>query len=70
MYRKHDESLKSQLKDYNIDPFEDSSAICINTSQEINFSVVEGLLQASELDNEKYLNFVKERLVEREKSTF
>ena len=70
MYRKHDESLKSQLKDYNIDPFEDSSAICINTGQEINFSVVEGLLQASELVNEKYLNFVKERLVEREKSTF
>ena len=28
------------------------------------------LPQASELPNEKYLNFVKERLVEREKSIF
>ena len=70
MHQKHAENLKSQLTDYNVDSFEDSSAICISTGQEIDFSVLQGLLQVSELGNEKYLNFVKERLVEGEKSIF
>ena len=39
-----------------------------HTGQGINLSVLQGLLQASELGNEKYFNFVKERLIEGEKS--
>ena len=61
MHQKHDENLKSQLKDYNVGLFEDSWAIYITTGQEIDCSVVQGLLRALELVNEKYLNFVKER---------
>ena len=44
--------------------FEDSSAICTSTGQETDFSVLLGLLQALELDNEKYLNFGNKRFVE------
>ena len=64
------ENLKSQLKYYNVDPFEDISAIFISTGLEINFSVPQDLLQASQLSNKKYLNFVKERLGEEGKSIF
>ena len=38
MHQKHDENLKSQLKDYNVNPFEDRSAIWIRTGQESTFS--------------------------------
>ena len=31
MHQKHVENLKSQLKDYKVDPFEESSAICLST---------------------------------------
>ena len=62
MHQKHVENLKPQSEDYNVDPFEDSSAIF--TGQEFNFSVLLGLLLASELGNEKYLNFGNERLIE------
>ena len=48
MHQKHVENLKPQSEDYNVDPFEDSSAIYL----------------ASELGNEKYLNFGNERLIE------
>ena len=44
MHEKHVENLKSQLKDYNLYPFEVSSAICISTGQEIDFSVVQVLI--------------------------
>ena len=64
------ENLKSQLKYYNVDPFEDISAIFISTGLEISFSVPQDLLQASQLSNKKYLNFVKERLGEEGKSIF
>ena len=33
MHQKHDENFKSQLKDYNVDPFKD----CISFGQEIDF---------------------------------
>ena len=60
----------SQLKDCNIDSFENSSAICMSTGQEIDFFVVQSLPQASGLVNEKYSNFVKEGLFEVEKTIF
>ena len=59
MHQNLAENLKSRLKEYNVGPFEDNSAVCISTSQEIGFSVPQDLLQASEVSNEKYLNFVK-----------
>ena len=51
MHQKHAENLKLQLKDYNGDPFEKISEICISTGQEINFSVLQSLLQASRQGN-------------------
>ena len=48
MHPKHDENLKSQWKDYHVDLSEDSSAICISTRQEIDFSEVKGLPRAYE----------------------
>ena len=56
-------------KDYNEEPFEDSSAIWISTGQETDFSLIQGILQASELANETNLNFEKGRLIEGEKSS-
>ena len=44
MHQKYVENLKLQLKNYNVYPFEDSSAVCISTGQKINFSVLQGLL--------------------------
>ena len=70
MHQKHVENLKSQLKDYKVDPSEDSSSIGISADQEISFSVLLGLLQSSELGNKMHLSFVKKRLVEGEKSIF
>ena len=70
MHQKHVENLKSQLKDYKVDPSEDSSSIGISAGQEISFSVLLGLLQASELGNKMHLSFVKKRLVEGKKSMF
>ena len=60
MHQKHVENLKSQLKDYKVDPSEDSSSIGISADQEIS----------SELGNKMHLSFVKKRLVEGEKSIF
>ena len=51
MHQKHAENLKLQLKDYDGDPFEEISEICISTGQEINFSVLQSLLQASRQGN-------------------
>ena len=56
-------------RDYNEEPFEDSSAIWISTGQETDFSLLQGILQASELGNETNLNFEKGRLIEGEKSS-
>ena len=39
MHQKHNKNLKSQLKDYNVDPFEDSSAVYKSTGQEIDCSI-------------------------------
>ena len=47
MHQKQAENLKSQSKDYNVDPFEESSEMYISTGEEINFSVLQSLLQAS-----------------------
>ena len=68
MHQKHIKNLKSLLNNYNVDHFEDSSTICINTGREIHFSVVRGLLQAPELVNETYLNLMTKRLIEEEKN--
>ena len=58
-----------QKQDQNVGRFGNSSAIWISTL-EVDFSVLQGLPQALELVNEKYLNFVKEKLVKGEKSIF
>ena len=40
MHQKLVEKLNSELKDYNEEPFEVSSAICISTGREIGFPVL------------------------------
>ena len=54
----------------NVGRFKNSSAIWINTGEENDFSMVQGLPQNSELVNEKYSAFMKKWLVEEEKSRF
>ena len=56
-----------QKQDQIVGRFGNSSATWISTL-EVDFSMLQGLPQASELVNEKYLNFVKENLVKGEKS--
>ena len=63
LHQKHVESLKSKLKDYNIDPFGNSPTIHMSSGEEIEKSIIDGLLNASEIGDEKYLSFVQERLV-------
>ena len=45
MFQKHDENLKPRLKDYNVNPFEDSWTVCLSNGQESDFSVVQRLLE-------------------------
>ena len=64
MHPKHVESLKWKLKDYNIgNIFGSSPAIHVSSGKEIDTSIVEELMKASELSEEKYLIKVKERLL-------
>ena len=58
----HKKHLISQLKDYSVEPFENSNYWSRN-----QFFLVQSLFETSELGNEKYLDSVKERLVEGEK---
>ena len=62
--------MKSKLKNYKVDPFADSPVVCASTGHEIDPSIRQGLLQVSEISDEKYVTFVKERLVEGDKSLF
>lgn len=55
IHHRHEENLKLQLNGCKIEPFE-----------EIQLVVLQGLLHVSELGDQKYSNFVKGRLVERQ----
>ena len=59
----HVQSLKEKLKGYQIDPFANAPACHITTGYEIDHKIIEGLLSAPKLGDEKYKKFVEERLV-------
>ena len=55
MHQNQVESLKSKLKDYNVDHLGNGPTIHMSSGQEIDTSIQQGLLRASELGDEKYL---------------
>ena len=66
----HVQNLKSQLDDYNADPFASGAARNVVTGKEINPVVIDGLLGAAEKGDKKYKTFIEERLIKGEKSIF
>ena len=63
-------NLKEMLKTYAIDLFSTGPAISISTGEEIDHTVITGLLNSKEIGNQKYLMFVEERLKKGTKSVF
>ena len=66
----HEQNLKSQLDDYNAEPFTSGAARNMVTGKEINPVVIDGLLGAAEKGDKKYKTFIEERLIKGEKSIF
>ena len=63
MHVAHVNALKDKLTSYQIDPFADGPARHLTTGSEIDKKVIAGLLNAPLLGNDKYLQFIDERLV-------
>ena len=63
MHVAHVNALKYKLTSYQIDPFADGPARHLTTGSEIEKKVIAGLLNAPLLGNDKYLQFIDERLV-------
>ena len=60
-------ALKQHLKIYGCDPFAEVNVRDIITGEELPKDIIENLLNTDSIGNEKYLNFVTERLVKRTK---
>ena len=63
LHRSHVQSLKEKLRGYSINPFADVPARHIVTGNELDQKLIEGLLSAPEIGDERYKLFVEERLV-------
>ena len=63
-------ALKQQLRIYGCDPFAEVNARDITTGEELPKDIIENLLNADSIGNEKYLSFVTERLVKGTKGFF
>ena len=61
-------ALKQQLRIYGCDPFAEVRDIV--TGEELPKDIIENLLKTDSIVNEKYLNFVSERLVKGTKGFF
>ncbi len=59
-----------KLHSYHVNPFEDGHARTITTGVEIDSNVVNGLIEAADIGNKRYTEFVKERLVSGNQSIF
>ena len=62
MHVAHVNALKYKLTSYQIDPFADGPARHLTTGSVIDKKVIAGLLNAPLLGNDKYLQFIDERL--------
>ena len=66
----HVGALKKKLYDYQIDPFSTGPAKVLTSGAEIDEGIVNGLLTAPDIGNDRYNDFVKLRLVEQSVSFF
>ena len=63
-------ALKQQLRIYGCEPFAEVNARDITTGEELPKDIIENLLNADSIGNEKYLKFITERLVKGTKRFF
>ena len=63
-HNNHVVAIKTQLAQYNTDPFSSGPAKNIVTGAEIDKSVIKNLVHASEIGNDAYKTFTKERLTD------
>ena len=63
----HVKKLKKQIVDYNVDPFSPGPVQNFANGKEIDFNIIQGLLDAGKTGDKTYVN---ERLVEGKKSIF
>ena len=59
----HVKSLKHQLLGYGVDPFSNQAPKCFSTGVEIEPTVYKDMINAEQIGQEKFNEFVKERLV-------
>ena len=64
MHIQHVEQLKQKLRGYSLDPFSQGNARHMTTGKELDPKMIDVLLNAPKLGNEKYKEFVQARLVE------
>ena len=64
MHYKHVENLKAKLKDYGFNAFAEGVAKCITIGEAIEEGIISGLLTASSIGNERFKEFVQERLID------
>ena len=64
------DNLKLKLHSYQANPFEEGHARAITTGAEIDSKVVNGLIEAADIGNKRYAEFIKERLVSGKQSIF
>ena len=62
LHRSNVQRVKEKLRGYNVNPFADVPHIV--TGNELDPKIIEGLLSAPEIGDERYKLFVEERLVE------
>jgi len=56
----HVKSLKNKIAEYKFNPFEDCTAKDITTCKELDKDVVKQLLSAPLIDNDKFVEFLKQ----------
>ena len=64
LHGKHVQDLKDKLNQYLVDPFGNGVARELITGKEIDVTIIKGLVEADVIGDEKYREFVKERLVD------
>ena len=62
--------FRAKLKQYNVNIVGDGPARNLTTGREIDGKLIDGLLQAEEVRNKRFIAFVQYRLVEGKKSFF
>ena len=70
LHQKHVQKIIERIKHLEIDPFSTTSPISFATGIEIHSEVVNDMLKADDIGKSKFTKFVKERLLDGEKSFF